>query len=246
MYHVKNSFSEALSPVTALVSVIACGWLLVRRRWADLFVLASILLFYLPAEWVKAKPEPQPERYILPCLPFLILASSAFIVGLSRFRNRALTLTVLVLAATAPLVSTVAHAASIVSDTRDQAAAWIRANIPAGTPLAIDWGYYSATVLDGDYPIIQLKDARGIAARLKMDYLRSLDAQYLIISSFTYERYFKSERTLKVQDSLKRIFTELPIVQSFESPLSYGFHNPTIRIISLRQLKAGELKERRK
>ena len=66
MYHFWRSILPGVQALPALLAVLGLGILAWRRRVEDLLVLILVLVFYLPAEWVKAKPAPQPERYILP------------------------------------------------------------------------------------------------------------------------------------------------------------------------------------
>jgi hypothetical protein len=80
MYHFSNSVVPGMTILVAIAALFGFGVFIKNWRTPGLFVIACVLLFYLPAEWVNAKPPPQPERYILPCIPFMCLAAAYFII----------------------------------------------------------------------------------------------------------------------------------------------------------------------
>jgi len=87
-YHFRFSILPALREGAALISIVALGFLAARARAADLLIIGGCLMFYLPAEWVKAKPQPQPERYILPCIPFLCIAFAAMSASILKMQKK--------------------------------------------------------------------------------------------------------------------------------------------------------------
>ena len=60
MYHFGRSLREGMTTIALLAATLSAGFLARRARIQDWFVVSLILLFYLPAEYVKAKPAPQP------------------------------------------------------------------------------------------------------------------------------------------------------------------------------------------
>ena len=133
VYHFWRSIWPGVSGAVAVVACVAFGFLLRRGRLEDLVVVGMALLFYLPAEYVKAKPAPQPERYILPCLPFLALGVAELARAMSSYRHRALRALVpicVVFVLLSPLVRSVQLAQEVANDTRDQLAAWMIDNLP--------------------------------------------------------------------------------------------------------------------
>ncbi|MCB0319159.1 MAG: glycosyltransferase family 39 protein, partial [Bdellovibrionales bacterium] len=79
MYHFSKSIIPGMGWIPTILGVLGLALLLFTRNSAGLYMFLLAVLFYLPAEYVKAKPAPQPERYILPCLPFLAIGAAYFI-----------------------------------------------------------------------------------------------------------------------------------------------------------------------
>ncbi|NLF25414.1 MAG: phospholipid carrier-dependent glycosyltransferase, partial [Deltaproteobacteria bacterium] len=143
MYHFSRSLLPGMHVLPTLVGVAGLGVLLWRRRMEDLYVVALVLLFYLPAEWVKAKPEPQPERYILPVLPFLALGvgEAVRMISLSRVRVLWPLLAALVVGLSAQ--RSLQLASELRPDTRELMAVWINENLNQGSRICMDWRWYT-------------------------------------------------------------------------------------------------------
>lgn len=243
-YHLKFSVIPALRGLAPYLSFLACGFLLARGKPRDLLIVGAILTFYLPAEWVKAKPQPQPERYILPCIPFLCVALAEFVecfrkVILSRFQFRKLIYSLSVLIILFPCCYySIAHAVNMKDDTRLEAKKWILKNIPLNSKLLIDWRYYSPPGLSSKYQILEFKQPEGkkIFGKFSLETLKQTGYDYLIISSFSYGRYIDPiYRGHFLSKRFHEFFAEIKPVAVFDnSTYSYGFHNPTILIFSLR------------
>lgn len=248
MYHYANSFFSALTPVTALLCSVSCGWLVARRRWSDLFVLAAILLFYLPPEWVRAKPEPQPDRYILPCLPFLALALGAFVDGIWRsFTSRwsvrfLLPRGLAIIAVVAPLVVSLDLSLKIKEDTREAAQRWVMQNVPRGSRVLIDWEYYTVRLSPADYEVISIKRGDN-CGQLRLSCFAKLKPDYVVLSSFSYDRYFRYPEARMFRPHVHQVLTQLPLIKEFPSDSQYGFHNPTIKIFAYPKVGANTEEE---
>ncbi|MCB0339095.1 MAG: glycosyltransferase family 39 protein, partial [Bdellovibrionales bacterium] len=118
MFHFGRSILPGMTVVPALLSILGLGLFISKRSFQGLFVIGLVLMFYLPAEWVKAKPAPQPERYILPCLPFLAVAAAELIRLTTR--SKVALLVVLAVALLVPTNRTIELASEIKNDTRKQ------------------------------------------------------------------------------------------------------------------------------
>ncbi|MCO6430682.1 MAG: glycosyltransferase family 39 protein [Deltaproteobacteria bacterium] len=245
-YHLHFSLLKALHPIAALLSLIACGYLAKRGKPADFLILAAILLFYLPAEYVNAKPEPQPERYIVPCIPFLCAALGIWLSRAAEPLKRSIpfggsvaaaALTILVL--WGPASYSWQHSQSIKNDTRWQAREWVSKNVPKGSKVLIDWHFYSAPLLDRDYKVMEFKSKEGnkLLRSLSKDSLISSEYDYLILSSFFYGRFLNPlYRAHNLSHRFKELFSEMKPVKVFkESSFSYGFHNPDILVFRLKK-----------
>ena len=191
----------------------------------------------MPAEFVKAKPAPQPERYILPCLPFLAIALSAWLNSLRGrgWRNLAVTgcLAALVIA---PLVRAMSLASEIKNDTRDQMAMWMRENLPPGAKVLMDWSPYCPRFYDNSFTIEYIPRAH-IIPKLAVSHLKEAQADYLILSSLFYDRYFKQPESNPIlRQRIREVFDRIPVVmQMVPESGTYGFHNPVLTLFSLKK-----------
>jgi len=243
MYHFRYSILPGLTPTIALISAVSLGYLFIAGRIEGMIIIGCVLLFYLPAEWVKAKPEPQPERYILPCIPFLCIACGAFLDAFLRTfdkRRKVYTCVALIVTAIAlfvPARHSILQAQAIKLDTRLLAREWIINNIPENSNLMIEWKYYAPPLYGLNYKVIDLKSAenRGIQKKLSVETLKSLGVNYLILSGFSFDRYLKPlYRHHPFAKKYKSLLKNLKIEMEFSnSEYSYGFHNPRILILTV-------------
>lgn len=239
MYHVRRSLWPGMTSLPFICGFAGIGLVLWRRNREDLWILGLLLLFLLPAEWVKAKPAPQPERYMIPCLPFLALLAGEFVRVLANTKARAPVLVACLAVALLPFYETMLLTSEVSDDTRERLGAWMVAELPKGSRVLVDWIPYAPLPPEGDHglalemfpPGLLIHDLRAIIdGNLKPDY------DYLALSSLVYNRYF----TQPFSDSVRRqvirdAFATLPVLKE-EVPhyKTYGFHNPAVTIFSLR------------
>jgi len=233
MYHFARSVMPGVTIVLSVLSAIAMGFLLVKRRLEGLFLVGLVLLFYLPAEYVKAKPAPQPERYILPCLPLMMLCVSEMTRQLLK-RKSAFIAAALVLAAI-PAVRSIQLASEVRYDTREQLADWMKKNIPHGATVLLDWKPYGPRITSQDFNVVYIQRARIIPS-LDVKALKSSGGDYLAFSSMFYDRYFSQpEMEPLLRQRIREVFERVPAVVEFSPKYgTYGFHNPTITLFSLK------------
>lgn len=235
MYHFWRSIIPGVTTLPALSAVFGCGLLLWRRRSQDLFLVALLLAFYLPAEWIKSKPAPQPERYIFPCLPFLALAAAQAAEKLRSTRFNPAYPLVVALLLLLPGTRSLELAAAIHPDTREEAAEWLKQNAAAGSRVLIDWQpygpYLDSTALKVDY-ILRI----NVLKRLTPEALRASGADYLVLSSLFYDRYFSQPHANRAfQNRFISVFNRVPVIREFSAASgTYGFHNPTLTVFSLK------------
>lgn len=247
MYHFYRSILPGMTPLLAVASVLGMGMLLRRAKIEGLFIVAVAVLFYLPAEFVKAKPAPQPERYIVPCLPFLAISLAYLSISLGRslrLRHGAILCGLVLLAA--PLSRTLSLAADLKDDTRVQMAAWMRQHIPAGSRVLMDWKPYCPQLEGSAFKVEHIERAR-IIPELDPVVLRTSGADYLVLSSLFYARYFNQpESSPTLRQRIRDVFQMVPVVAQYRAPSGvYGFHNPVLTLFSLKKEDFARLDQER-
>jgi 4-amino-4-deoxy-L-arabinose transferase-like glycosyltransferase len=246
LYHFSRSIVSGFTMPLSITALLGFG--LLSRRWRinGLFVICLFLMFYLPAEWVKAKPAPQPERYIVPCLPFLAIAAASFIFSLYRDRNCKILAWVLsLLLIILPFSKTLRVNAEINNDTRLRMANWIRKNIKKGSTIYIDWKPYSPQGLESEYDV-QYLGRSNMLQSLSVPELKKLDG-YLMMSSLYYDRYFNQpEVDARSREVIRAVFKEFKIIKHIKPKgFSYGFHNPRVTMLKVPVRSKSEKKSER-
>jgi hypothetical protein len=241
MYHFSYSLIPGLSPLLTFLAVLGAGVLVAKWKKAGLLVVGIALMFYLPAEWVKAKPAPQPERYIYQCLPFFSIAAAYLLnqlVYLSQGATykRFFVAVIFLISILLPTARSLSLASEIKDDTRLIAGRWLVENTSPGGLVLFEWVPYAPRVDNQNVRVKYILRAH-LDEMLNVDTLKSFDAEYLAISGLFFDRYFKQPRASQKAKSLyKKLFDELPIAKMIESRAgTYGFHNPEIVIFSLKQ-----------
>lgn len=245
LYHLSRSIYTGMGSITAFISVIGLGVLIRKFTIHTLFIVCCFLLFYLPAEWVNAKPAPQPERYIVPCLPFLAIAGGYFIERLLRDKRlKVPAILLIILIVIVPLTKTLKINNGLKPDTRDEMASWIRSNLPKDSTIFVDWKPYSPQGLEEEYKIEYLPRSKLIPS-LTIDELNKRDG-YLIMSSLYYDRFFNQpESEPMFREVIKEVFRNYKIIKHVEnSDAYYGFHNPRLTILNLDKKSVDEDKEK--
>lgn len=249
MYHFWRSMWPGMTGLVAVVACFAFGFLLRRARFEDLLLIGVTLLFYLPAEYVKAKPAPQPERYILPCLPFLAIGIAEFLRSIA---SRGVVVRAGALLATAvlfffPLNRSVLLASEVTNDTRDRLALWMKQNLPPGSKVLMDWKPYCPNFHGHHFKVEHIPRAYIIKS-LEPGALKNSGADYLVLSSLFYNRYFSQpEAQANLRQRFRDVFKKVPVITQFEAPSgTYGFHNPTLTLFSLKAEDFARLEEQRK
>lgn len=246
MYHIGRSIIPGVSYLATALGLLGFGLLAWRRKMMGIYVILLFLLFYLPAEFVKAKPAPQPERYILPCLPFLALGAAEFLRMLWSTRLKMALPLVALVAIGMPATRSIQLAGEIKNDTRTELRDWMIENIPKGSKVLIDWKPYSPRFDNGEFESIYLSRSRIIPSLLPSS-LKSMDADYLLMSSLYYGRYFNQPNVNPAQrEVIRNVFRKIPIVTEFTPKHgTYGFHNPTVTLLSLREEDFAKFNEER-
>ncbi|RMG43049.1 MAG: phospholipid carrier-dependent glycosyltransferase [Candidatus Dadabacteria bacterium] len=238
MYHLRRSILPGMTFITSSFAMIAFGFILYRRRWQGLLLIGIILLFYLPAEFVKAKPAPQPERYILPVLPFLSLSAAHFVDTLWNAGRIKIALIISVMIVFSPCFRSLELASEIRADTRLKMKRFMQMHIPRGSKILVDWEVYSPD-LSGEYKHVKYLERKNIFNSLTEKRLRESGYDYLILSSLFYDRYFSQPgQNAAIREIIREVFRKFPVVVEFRPRFgTYGFHNPVLTLFDLKARK---------
>ena len=228
--------------ISTLVTLFALGGLIltfVKKNKPGMLVSLTILIFYFQFENSPSKPFPFFARYLHFIYPSLaILSAYAFFALWSRLRNRPLTRTlgivlglILVLI---PLGKSTLLAAAARPDTRVLAAEWMEDNLPTGSVVYLNGSSYSPHGFEeGKFNLFYDSNVH----EKSIEQLIAEDVDYLVVSSFQYDRYRfskeSSEEAAAAFAAYERFDEELELVKIFQpkfSFLSYGQHNPVIKI----------------
>jgi len=233
MYHHYRSILPGMTVLAALAGTIGLGILAFQKDIKSLFIIALFLLFYLPAEFVNAKPAPQPERYILPCLPFLCIAAGCL---LSKLQLRSIKLFgfILILITTIQGYRSLTLASELMPDTRDTMREWMLINIPRTSKVVVDWKPYNPPFKEGEFEITYMP-REDIISSLRVADLKASGSEYLLLSSLYYSRYFDQPNVDPAfREVFRKVFKTFPEVKTFSAINgTYGFHNPKLTLMKI-------------
>jgi hypothetical protein len=233
-FHFLNSLGPGMTwPALAVamggVAVTAWGW--TRAEFRDRRMLAAALVFYLAVEIPPLKPWPDYSGYAIPVVPFLIYLGARGVAHL---------LTLVPSPAVGALTGAAAVAALIVyplydstrlvrgleDDTRSRAAAWLEAN--------------PGKALVEPYASVRPSDGVRSAGALDADDVSRRAIEYVLASSFMYDRYRVGSRlpaqdaaVYRLQAGYDALFAH-SFIEIAPAYRSLAFSNPTIRIVDLR------------
>ena len=244
MYHFRESITPNFSYPLACLTILGLGFLLRRRRMEDLYLVGLFFFFYIPIEYVKSKPAPQPERYILPCIPFLTVAGAEIIRVISRTKGAFVAYLLFFATLFFPFNRSINLASELKPDTRELMADWINKNVPKGSTICIDWKRYGPYLNENDYNIKYILRAK-IIPKLYVPALKNSEYDYLVLSSLFYDRYFSQPADKALRQRFRDVFRDIPILKEISAKSgTNAFHNPTLTIFSLKEddIKAHEEK----
>jgi Dolichyl-phosphate-mannose-protein mannosyltransferase len=235
MYYFSRCIIPGIGILTSICVCIAIGVTIVRKRLQELAILAALILFYTTAEYVSSKPAPQPERYILPCLPFIaIILGNFYSLLLTRVKNAAVFVFLIVLSIVEPFTRTIQLASELRPDTREIMKQYVEETLPQGSKILIDWREYSSPLDVSKYQIEYLFGTK-ILEKIQIRKLKESGYEYLILSSLFFDRFFTEPNVEAIRRSrIRDVFNNLELLHIVRSNYgTYGFHNPRIYLFKI-------------
>ncbi len=223
-YHFRNNILDGMTGPMTWIAV--CGVAVaVARYWTlvlqDRILLITCGILYLLPELSPSKPPPDDGRYMIPVIVILAYFAVRAAVNLNSPQSLPLRVAAIATFALAFIWATYDSAMLVLHlnrDTRQQAAAWVQRGL---APTArVVWGPQSAPWHVGQISKFDLTE-------LKHD-----EVDYVVISSFHYDRFFATEPS-KSSEAYRQLFA-LPTQEFAPRYRSFAFSNPTIRVIRLR------------
>lgn len=230
-YHFRFSVLLAVAVLPAFIFLVVAGKFLQEWRKPLGLCIFLVFFFYVIAEIVPSKPFPQAERYIVPLLPWLALALSAWIFRLQQRR-----LLLALFCALPPLFFSICLQKDMHADTRHRMADWMQQHIPSQARIMIDWPAYGPP-LPASFVAVEYFPVNKVSTRLSREWLTQEGVHYLVLSSFWYDRYLSQPRAdVPVMRKFQKLFSELELLHE-EKPfvMSYGFHSPGLRLYRVQE-----------
>lgn len=224
MYHAGRSVAPSLGWIAFLVVLVITGDALRRKDYTVLALIVLAGTFYMPAEYVNAKPPPQPERYIFPCIPFLALVAA---YGFIRLKA------VFWIAAVVSIaVPSLLLAREVSNDTREMMRHWMVHNLQGGTHVLIDAIPYTPQLPEFRTTLFGAPEQRR---NLTIDNIKEVGAEYVLVTSLSYDRFFHTRTSDQiVRRRFEEIFSGLTLVHEVRPTYkTYGFHNPTLKLFKV-------------
>ena len=242
MFYLRYAIVPGITFMVTVFLLAGLALAFVNRNSVAILIAITTVLVYYQFENSLAKPFPFFARYLHFIYPLMaVLAAYAFFELWNRIqgkpRGRVVGILVGSLLAITPLTKSILLAHGVRPDTRILAVEWINENLPSGSRIFMNSMSYSPHHLEwGKFEVEYDSDVYEKSAQNLIEE----DVQYLVVSSFNYDRYrFSHEFTAEAKEAYEGYATferELEPVKEFSprySFQSYGQHNPVIRIYKL-------------
>ena len=218
-----------------IFSLAAVVYAVFRHRKKDILLISFPLAYYL----IMGSFLRHFDRYILPVVPFLVIAAAVFLVEiaskLSRSKRRQNFVVVGIALAIIlfPGMRVVRYVHLMTQQgTGLQAKEWIENNIPRGKKIFYET--YSAPL--SGY-ITRGGDAGSKVGHHSLAQYKEARFDYIIMNNFSYDRYLTTrlERFQSVKRNYEEIEAKCELVKQFDPPpFSPANPNPVIKIYRIR------------
>jgi len=172
LHHVIFSSFEGMGLLMTIISILGFIIFLFSKNIKKKLIAIFILLSYLSIVFFGQVHE----RYILPVLPFLLIAASVCLKSLFDkfiFKKQKIVFVIIVLLIAVPSFIKSIYSDILFSrkDTRAQAADWIFKNIPRGSLIALDHSFFSPRLIQSpeqiDEKISALQNKKEFDGRIR-------------------------------------------------------------------------------
>lgn len=231
LYYITESLNRGMGQPLEIFSLAAVVYLIFRHRKKEILLLSFPLVYYL----VMGRYLRHWDRYILPVVPFLVIAAAILVEEIASRISRSESKQNLVIAALilgvilfpALRVTRYVHLMTK-KGTGLQAKEWIEENIPPGS--RIGYEMYCPPISGYDR-----HNMRIVGYHSSQGY-REAGFDYIIMSSFTYNRFFRTrlESARGTRKNYQELEANNELIQQFIPPsFSPAQPNPTIKIYKI-------------
>ena len=235
LYYIIGPLNDGMGQPLGIFSLAAVVYAVFRHRKKDILLISFPLAYYL----IMGSFLRHFDRYILPVVPFLVIAAAVFLVEiaskLSRSKRRqnfvvvGLALAIILF----PGMRVVRYVHLMTQQgTGLQAKEWIENNIPRGKKIFYET--YSAPL--SGY-ITRGGDAGSKVGHHSLAQYKEARFDYIIMNNFSYDRYLTTrlERFQSVKRNYEEIEAKCELVKQFDPPpFSPANPNPVIKIYRIR------------
>ena len=231
LYYIVGALNEGMGQPLEIFSLAAVVYAIFRHRKKDILLISFPLTYYL----IMGSFLRHFDRYILPVVPFLVIAAAMFLVEIaskiSRLKPKqnfiiiAFTLAIILF----PGIRVIRYVDLMTKKgTGLQAKEWLEKNIPRESKIIYETYCLPMRGHNRHY-IYQIGDhSLGWYKREKFD--------YLILSSFQYDRYTNTslEWLQGIKYNYEEIRRECELIKQFDPPpFSPGNPNPVMKIYKI-------------
>lgn len=214
LFYLREAWLPGVGPLAAVAGVVGLRW--VRAR-----PLLLVLGAYLVVIELAYKVPPAPHRYLLPVAPILAVGAGAAWDALApRWRAP-----LAALALAWPVVDTVALGVDMGTDSRDEAAAWLRETMPEASVARFGPGPYQPDLRGHPGPVQTLPCRRPSGIE---------EAEVVVVSSFEYARYLAwPSHFPPCTRRYRRLLEGELLYEGGPTWRTWMFHEPTIKVLRL-------------
>ncbi len=237
MFHFSRSIIPGFGFCLAWVAILGVGLCLRRWQSKELFVVLGFLIFYLTAEWAKSKPLPQPDRYVLACIPFLSILAGSFVDSVRQVLPRQMfRIGICFLLMFMPLLHSLQYASELRFDTRKQMRRWMAENLPPGSKVMTMGGKVYLPAVPLRFSPVSARKVIGRDEANIVSKLKTSSYDYLLLSSLSTTRFaVEGDAKPHLTKAYQEIKQNFPMAKQIAPRYgSYGFHNPVVSLYLLK------------